>query len=145
MTCVRLLKSTNNSSWYGVFLGSLSCSRLSVLLSYPFFLDQAEVKMAEVKDLTRIERIGAHSHIRGLGLDDALEPRATSQGMVGQLEARKVSGTGFLEPLEVAQTLMFLLSLLPGRWYCVSHDPGRKNFRPCHSVGGPTWHRQSEY
>ena len=51
--------------------------------------------MAEVKDLTRIERIGAHSHIRGLGLDDALEPRATSQGMVGQLEARKVSGTGF--------------------------------------------------
>eukprot|EP00511_Aplanochytrium_stocchinoi_P004994 CAMPEP_0204841606 /NCGR_PEP_ID=MMETSP1346-20131115/42894_1 /ASSEMBLY_ACC=CAM_ASM_000771 /TAXON_ID=215587 /ORGANISM="Aplanochytrium stocchinoi, Strain GSBS06" /LENGTH=46 /DNA_ID= /DNA_START= /DNA_END= /DNA_ORIENTATION= len=44
----------------------------------------AEVKMQEVKDLTRIERIGAHSHIRGLGLDDALEPRATSQGMVGQ-------------------------------------------------------------
>ena len=27
--------------------------------------------MQEVKDITRIERIGAHSHIRGLGLDDA--------------------------------------------------------------------------
>ncbi|CAE7821892.1 ruvbl2 [Symbiodinium sp. KB8] len=51
--------------------------------------------MAEVKDLTRIERIGAHSHIRGLGLDDALEPRATSQGMVGQLEARKAAGIVF--------------------------------------------------
>lgn len=36
--------------------------------------------------------IGAHSHIRGLGLDDALEPRATSQGMVGQLKARKAAG-----------------------------------------------------
>jgi hypothetical protein len=46
---------------------------------------------AEVRDLTRIERIGAHSHIRGLGLDDALEARVVSQGMVGQVRARKVS------------------------------------------------------
>jgi RuvB-like protein 2 len=45
---------------------------------------------AEVRDLTRIERIGAHSHIRGLGLDDALEARVVSQGMVGQTRARKV-------------------------------------------------------
>lgn len=51
----------------------------------------AEVRVnAEIKDLTRIERIGAHSHIRGLGLDDALEARAVSQGMVGQAPARKV-------------------------------------------------------
>ncbi len=52
----------------------------------------AEVRVSgEVRDLTRIERIGAHSHIRGLGLDDALEARAISQGMVGQVAARKVS------------------------------------------------------
>ena len=38
----------------------------------------ADPKFAEVKDVTRIERIGAHSHIRGLGLDDALEPRNIS-------------------------------------------------------------------
>lgn len=44
---------------------------------------------AEVKDLTRVERIGAHSHVRGLGLDDALEARMVSQGMVGQQKARK--------------------------------------------------------
>lgn len=79
------------------------------------------VKVAEVKDLTRIERIGgppvdlstsysrpiaaeasmltarapmraAHSHIRGLGLDDALEPRKVSQGMVGQLKGRRAAG-----------------------------------------------------
>lgn len=48
--------------------------------------------MQEVKDITRIERIGAHSHIRGLGLDDALEARAVSQGMVGQANARKAAG-----------------------------------------------------
>jgi hypothetical protein len=39
----------------------------------------AEVKVSETKDLTRIERIGAHSHIRGLGLDDTFEARDVSQ------------------------------------------------------------------
>ncbi|KAG6860683.1 RuvB-like protein 2 [Termitomyces sp. Mi166 len=39
-----------------------------------------------------MERIGAHSHIRGLGLDDRLEPRGNSQGMVGQAQARKAAG-----------------------------------------------------
>ena len=48
--------------------------------------------LQEVKDITRIERIGAHSHIRGLGLDDALEARMVSQGMVGQVNARKAAG-----------------------------------------------------
>merc|ERR1711985_56625 len=47
---------------------------------------------SETKDLTRIERIGAHSHIRGLGLDDALEARKVSQGMVGQAECRRAAG-----------------------------------------------------
>lgn len=42
--------------------------------------------------MTRMERIGTHSHIRGLGLDDALEARAVSQGMVGQYSARRASG-----------------------------------------------------
>jgi len=54
----------------------------------------AEVNISnkEVRDLTRMERIGAHSHIRGLGLDDALEPREVSQGLVGQNSARKACG-----------------------------------------------------
>ena len=37
-------------------------------------------------------RAGAHSHIRGLGLDENLEPRASSQGMIGQGKARKAAG-----------------------------------------------------
>uniref|UniRef100_A0A0C9S439 RuvB-like helicase n=1 Tax=Wollemia nobilis TaxID=56998 RepID=A0A0C9S439_9CONI len=52
----------------------------------------AELKLSESRDLTRIERIGAHSHIRGLGLDDTLEAREVSQGMVGQKAARKAAG-----------------------------------------------------
>jgi RuvB-like protein 2 len=38
----------------------------------------AAAKVQEVREVTRIERIGAHSHIRGLGLDDSLEPRHVS-------------------------------------------------------------------
>eukprot|EP00984_Skeletonema_dohrnii_P030244 scaffold21600_cov138-Skeletonema_dohrnii-CCMP3373.AAC.1 len=46
-----------------------------------------------VREMTRLERIGAHSHIRGLGLDDGLQPRkGGSQGMVGQAKARKAVG-----------------------------------------------------
>ncbi|GJR92093.1 RuvB-like protein 2 [Tanacetum coccineum] len=52
-----------------------------------------EVKVTSSEsDLTRMERIGAHSHIRGLGLDSTLEPRAVSEGMVGQTTARKAAG-----------------------------------------------------
>ena len=60
------------------------------------------VKVAEVKDLTRIERIGAHSHIRGLGLDDALEARKVSQGMVGQVNARKAAGVVRPDPTRLS-------------------------------------------
>lgn len=42
-------------------------------------------KVSEVKDVTRIERVGAHSHIRGLGLDESLEPKQISEGLVGQV------------------------------------------------------------
>merc|ERR1711904_133134 len=52
----------------------------------------AGVKVQDVKDITRLERIGAHSHIRGLGLDDALDARMASQGMVGQQSARRAAG-----------------------------------------------------
>lgn len=49
-------------------------------------------KIAEVKDVHRLERIGTHSHIRGLGLDDTLDARMVSQGMVGQNVARRAAG-----------------------------------------------------
>jgi len=52
----------------------------------------AAAKVAVVREITRIERIGAHSHIRGLGLDDTLDPRPVSQGMVGQTAARRAAG-----------------------------------------------------
>ena len=56
--------------------------------------------MQEVREVTRLERIGAHSHVRGLGLNDDLEPRQVSQGMVGQLAARRAAGV-ILEMIKV--------------------------------------------
>ncbi|KXN69144.1 TIP49-domain-containing protein [Conidiobolus coronatus NRRL 28638] len=47
---------------------------------------------SEVKDYQTVERIGIHSHVRGLGLDENLEPKEVSEGMVGQLRARKAAG-----------------------------------------------------
>ncbi|KAK3807774.1 MAG: RuvB-like 2 [Benniella sp.] len=47
---------------------------------------------ATLRDITKMERIGAHSHIHGLGLDDNLEARQTGQGMVGQVKARRAAG-----------------------------------------------------
>ena len=55
-------------------------------------VDEPRIRGEEARDLTRVERIGPHSHIRGLGLDDALDARKVSQGMVGQRKARRAAG-----------------------------------------------------
>ncbi len=53
---------------------------------------QTDISAVQERDVTKVDRIGAHSHIRGLGLDDTLEARKTSQGMVGQENARRAAG-----------------------------------------------------
>lgn len=51
-----------------------------------------EITLPTGQELTRIERIGTHSHIRGLGLNDNYEAQENSDGMVGQLKARRSAG-----------------------------------------------------
>ena len=58
----------------------------------PLLKQPSASEIKEVREITRIERISAHSHIRGLGLDDSLDPRNISQGMVGQKKARRAAG-----------------------------------------------------
>ena len=50
------------------------------------------VKIQEVKSTTRTQRISAHSHIKGLGLDKEGKPQEISCGLVGQMDARQASG-----------------------------------------------------
>ncbi|RLF73806.1 TATA box-binding protein, partial [Thermococci archaeon] len=40
----------------------------------------------------RFERIGSHSHIRGLGLDENGKAKFVADGMVGQTKAREAAG-----------------------------------------------------
>ncbi|KAH8593741.1 TIP49 C-terminus-domain-containing protein [Bisporella sp. PMI_857] len=48
--------------------------------------------IGEGKDLRSLNLIAAHSHIRGLGVHpDTLEPRTSSEGLVGQEKARKAA------------------------------------------------------
>ncbi|KAH0542592.1 RuvB-like protein 2 [Glutinoglossum americanum] len=48
--------------------------------------------VSESKEIRGLNLVAAHSHIRGLGVEpDTLEPRASSQGLVGQLKARKAA------------------------------------------------------
>lgn len=51
-----------------------------------------EITLPTGQELTRIERIGTHSHIRGLGLNDNYEAQSNADGMVGQLKARRAAG-----------------------------------------------------
>ena len=46
----------------------------------------------EVSELRRFERIGAHTHIKGLGLDENLRAVKIKDGMVGQEKAREAAG-----------------------------------------------------
>ncbi len=46
----------------------------------------------EIKEIQKFERIGAHSHIKGLGLDENLRALDVADGLVGQKRAREAAG-----------------------------------------------------
>jgi RuvB-like protein 1 (pontin 52) len=50
------------------------------------------MKIEEVKSTAKTQRISAHSHIKGLGLDDGGTAIQMAAGLVGQESAREVCG-----------------------------------------------------
>ena len=54
------------------------------------------MKIEEVKSTTKAQRIAAHSHIKGLGLDENGFALQTAAGLVGQEQAREAC-THFLD------------------------------------------------
>lgn len=48
------------------------------------------MKIEEVKSTTKTQRIASHSHVKGLGLDEAGYAKQTACGLVGQEVAREV-------------------------------------------------------
>lgn len=53
------------------------------------------MKIEEVKSTTKTQRIAAHSHVKGLGLDENGYAIQSSAGLVGQELAREVSESLF--------------------------------------------------
>jgi RuvB-like protein 1 (pontin 52) len=49
------------------------------------------MKIEEVKSTTKKQRIAAHSHIKGLGLNEDGTPKQMASGLVGQENAREVT------------------------------------------------------
>ena len=67
------------------------------------------MKIEEVKSTTKTQRIAAHSHIKGLGLDENGEALAMGSGLVGQETAREVLLCYFFTKVfNTIQTLMTL-------------------------------------
>lgn len=54
------------------------------------FTNNATMKIEEVKSTTKTQRIASHSHVKGLGLDEAGNAKQTACGLVGQEAAREV-------------------------------------------------------
>lgn len=51
------------------------------------------MKIEEVKSTVKTQRIAAHSHVKGLGLDETGVPLDIGSGLVGQKAAREVNFT----------------------------------------------------
>lgn len=51
------------------------------------------MKIEEVKSTTKTQRIASHSHVKGLGLDEAGNAKQTASGLVGQETAREVASS----------------------------------------------------
>jgi len=52
------------------------------------------MKIEEVKSTSKTQRIAAHSHVKGLGLDESGTAKSAGAGLVGQENAREVSEGG---------------------------------------------------
>ena len=50
------------------------------------------MKIEEVKSTTKTQRIASHTHIKGLGLNEAGDAIPVSQGLCGQEKAREAAG-----------------------------------------------------
>jgi hypothetical protein len=58
--------------------------------SYHNHNPKAIMKIHEIQSTTKTQRIAAHSHVKGLGLNEAGEAELVGGGLVGQQQAREV-------------------------------------------------------
>ena len=61
------------------------------------FSQDFKMKIEEVKSTTKTQRIAAHSHVKGLGVDDKGVALQVAAGLVGQELAREVRLSSFFQ------------------------------------------------
>lgn len=71
------------------------------------------MKIEEVKSTAKTQRISAHSHIKGLGLDENGVPIQMAAGLVGQESAREV----IAKELLLMYILKFCNLIVPVAYY----------------------------
>jgi len=62
------------------------------------------MKIEEVKSTTKAQRIAAHSHIKGLGLDENGFALQSAAGLVGQEQAREACTHSLADDLGCHET-----------------------------------------
>lgn len=94
------------------------------------------MKIEEVKSTVKTQRIAAHSHVKGLGLDENGEPLQMGAGLVGQKQAREVSS--YFRGGNVLQSCYDEFHKFAGSWNCAARphqvqEDGRTSFAICRS------------
>uniref|UniRef100_A0A182FAX4 DNA helicase n=1 Tax=Anopheles albimanus TaxID=7167 RepID=A0A182FAX4_ANOAL len=91
-------KVTGTNPGYGATCVSLILCARTILLEADrmpgdeFFKETRNMKIEEVKSTVKTQRIAAHSHVKGLGLDENGSPLQMAAGLVGQKDAREAAG-----------------------------------------------------
>lgn len=109
----------------------------SVIHSSSFSFEKScistKMKIEEVKSTTKSQRISAHSHVKGLGLDAEQRAIRNAGGLVGQEQAREVC---FIRSLGIV--LYYCCYLIGSRYHCridSSQENGRSSRSTCRTTG----------
>lgn len=79
------------------------------------------MKIEEVKSTAKTQRISAHTHIKGLGLDENGFAHQTAAGLVGQNKAREVRTGDFLVYNYFATEILSHLQKISSSYYFVHY------------------------
>jgi RuvB-like protein 1 (pontin 52) len=82
------------------------------------------MKIEEVQSTTKAARVAAHTHIKGLGLDEQGRALQLGAGLVGQEKAREAAG--LVVDLIKAKKMAGRALLMAGKWQVRSIRYGKK-------------------